>query len=141
MDILQSKQVRRSGETTGQTVKNRKRILHSSKPTIKQSNGRKLHFGKVGKVKLSTIILRSLFPPLMLLNGDLPMGASGVDYLSRALPSRAIPQPDQLHIEIAKAPSKSYNSLQFPVRIRGKIIGPSFSSVGVLCQVLGMKMG
>ena len=77
----------------------------------------------------------------MLLAEYLPMGASGVDYFSKALPSRAIPQPDQVCIEIAKAPSKSYNGLQFRVRIRGKIIGPSFSSVGVLRRVLGMKMG
>jgi hypothetical protein len=111
------------------SVKNGKRILDSPKMIFERSDGRKLHCRDLRKVKLRTIILRFYSARLCCSLGICP---SGVDYLSGALPSRAIPQPDQLCIEIAKAPSKSYNGLQFPVRIRGKIIGPSFSSVGVL---------
>ncbi len=46
-------------------VQNWKRILHSPKAIFNRSEGWKLHSGKVGKVKLSTIIFRCPFSLLM----------------------------------------------------------------------------
>ena len=58
-------------------VQNGKRIMHSPRAMFKRSDGWKLHSWEGEKVKVSTVILNILCPPLMLLKGYWPIGDGG----------------------------------------------------------------